>query len=63
MVKTYQLGKYAKYGSSIKIAPVTTETVLNEDTCLQVNGTHEMLIEPQGIVPDLTGFKVSMLLL
>lgn len=57
MVKTYQLGKYAKYGSSIKIAPVTTETQLNEDTCLQVNGTNEMMIEPQGIVPDLTGFE------
>lgn len=60
MVKTYQLGKFTKFGSSIKIAPVTTETQLNEDTCLQVNGSREMMIEPQGIVPDLSGFEVCI---
>ncbi|WP_348240804.1 hypothetical protein, partial [Salmonella enterica] len=41
MVKTYQLSAtvFKPYGTSIKIAPVTTEEVLNQDTCLQVNGS------------------------
>ncbi|XP_032691451.1 digestive cysteine proteinase 1 [Odontomachus brunneus] len=52
MVKTYQLSHKGQYGASIKIAPVTTESVTNEDTCLQVNGTSDMKIHPQTILPD-----------
>jgi hypothetical protein len=37
---------------------VTTEKVQNLDSCLQVNGSSENRIEPQSILPDLTGFKV-----
>lgn len=57
MVKTYQLSKEGEYGSSIKVAPVTTEEVLNEDTCLQVNGTSNTAIQPQSILPDLSLFE------
>ncbi|XP_014483749.1 PREDICTED: digestive cysteine proteinase 1 [Dinoponera quadriceps] len=57
MVKTYQLSHKEQYGASIKIAPVTTESVINEDTCLQVNGTKDMKIEPQSILPDTHEMK------
>ncbi|XP_050355875.1 digestive cysteine proteinase 2 isoform X2 [Nymphalis io] len=59
MVKTYQLSApvYPQYGTSIKIAPVTTEKVLNHDTCLQVNGTKNEDIKIQSVLPDMTDFK------
>lgn len=59
MVKTYQLSTQGPYGSSIKIAPVTTESDLNQDTCLQVNGTSDSKIRPQTIIPDTTGMEVN----
>ncbi|KAG5323456.1 CFAD protein, partial [Pseudoatta argentina] len=52
MVKTFQLAHKGQYGASIKIAPITTETVSNEETCLQVNGTSNSKIQPQSILPD-----------
>ena len=58
MVKTYQLSKLGEFGSSLKVAPVTTEKVQNLDSCLQVNGSSEHRVEPQSILPDLTGFEV-----
>lgn len=59
MVKTFQLSHKGSYGSSIKLAPITTETVSNQQTCLEVNGTSDMKIQPQGIVPDTTGMEVK----
>lgn len=58
MVKTFQLGKAGKYGESLKIAPVSTDSQLNKHTCLQVNGSEELRIQPQSILPDLSDFKV-----
>jgi len=58
MVKTYQLSKLGEFGSTLKVAPVTTEKVQNLDSCLQANGSSEYRIEPQSILPDLTGFEV-----
>ena len=57
MVKTFQLSHKGLYGSSIKIAPITTETISNQATCLEVNGTNELKIQPQAIVPDATGME------
>lgn len=59
MVKTYQLGHYGPYGTSIKIAPVTTEVEVNTNSCLQVNGTEEISISPQSILPALNGFECT----
>lgn len=56
MVKTYQLGKDGS-GTSLKIAPITTETEVNVRTCLQVNGSQDQPISPQTVLPDLTGFE------
>lgn len=57
MVKTYQLGTSGKFGSNIKVAPVTTETELNINTCLQVNGTYDNKVMPQSILPSLLDFE------
>lgn len=57
MVKTYQLSGVTKYGTSLKVAPITTEHELNSDKCLQVNGSVEAKIEPQSVLPSLVGFE------
>lgn len=59
MVKTYQLTKtaYGPYGTSVKLAPVTTESELNKVTCLQVNGTSDQTQDVQSVLPDMTDFK------
>lgn len=58
-VKTYQLSRNGQYGTSLKIAPVTTDEKPNEITCLQVNGTEENRIEPQSILPDCREFSLE----
>nr|XP_034183715.1 digestive cysteine proteinase 1 isoform X3 [Osmia lignaria] len=57
MVKTFQLSGKGSYGISIKIAPITTESILNEETCLEVNGTSQLKIQPQTIIPDTLGME------
>nr|CAD7196992.1 unnamed protein product [Timema douglasi] len=58
MVKTYQLSNYgSKYGSTVKVVPVTTETELNKDTCLRINGSSSDPVSVQSILPDTTGFE------
>lgn len=59
MVKTYQLNHYGNYGTSLKVAPVTTDESLNKVTCLQVNGTAEYRIQPQTILPNCTDFQLA----
>lgn len=59
MVKTFQLSHKGSYGKSIKIAPITTESVVNEETCLEVNGTKEIKVQPQAIIPDTTEMEVK----
>jgi len=59
MVKTFQLAHKGQYGASIKLAPITTETVSNEETCLQVNGTYDSKIQPQSIIPDVSEMEVN----
>lgn len=58
-VKTYQLSHDGEFGTSLKIAPVTTDEKPNEITCLQVNGTSDMQIEPQSILPDCKSFTLA----
>nr|CAD7443466.1 unnamed protein product [Timema bartmani] len=58
MVKTYQLSNFgSKYGSTVKVVPVTTETELNKDTCLRINGSSSDPVSVQSILPDTTGFE------
>lgn len=59
MVKTFQLAHKGQYGASIKLAPITTETIDNKETCLQVNGTSDFKIQPQTITPDTSEMEVN----
>nr|AZG05361.1 digestive cysteine proteinase 1 [Matsumurasca onukii] len=58
LVKTYQLSGQGQYGTSIKIAPMTTEEEANVYRCFQVNGSQEVKISPQSVLPDLTNFTL-----
>uniref|UniRef100_A0A6P7FEG8 Digestive cysteine proteinase 1-like n=1 Tax=Diabrotica virgifera virgifera TaxID=50390 RepID=A0A6P7FEG8_DIAVI len=54
--KTYQLGGNGN-GVQLKVIPFTTEEVLNQITCFQINGTEDDPVTPQSILPDLEGFE------
>lgn len=58
---TYQRGDLGSFGVSYKVAPETTETVINAQMCFQVNGTKDSTILPQIVIPDLTEFTVCCL--
>lgn len=58
MVKTYQLTSEGAFGTSLKIAPITTDDQMNKETCLQVNGTEEMKIDVQGVLPNVKNFTL-----
>uniref|UniRef100_A0A2M3ZE63 Putative cathepsin l n=1 Tax=Anopheles braziliensis TaxID=58242 RepID=A0A2M3ZE63_9DIPT len=58
MVKTYQLAKQGSFGVSLKLAPVTTQSQTNKETCLQVNGSADNAIAVQGILPYAKDFKL-----
>uniref|UniRef100_U5EWS0 Putative cathepsin l cathepsin l n=1 Tax=Corethrella appendiculata TaxID=1370023 RepID=U5EWS0_9DIPT len=58
MVKTYQLAGSGEFGTSLKLAPITTNDQLNKITCLQVNGTDENRVEVQGILPFVQDFDL-----
>ncbi|KAL7020881.1 hypothetical protein ACKWTF_011664 [Chironomus riparius] len=57
-VKTYQLVHEGQYGTSIKIAPVTTDDYASKQTCLQVNGSAEYHIGVQAILPFVKSFSL-----
>lgn len=59
MVQTYQLTKEGEYGTSLKVAPVTTRETLNKQTCLQVNGSDDNPISVQSILPNTKDFKLA----
>lgn len=58
MMKTYQLANEGPYGSAKKIAPMTTETVKNQLNCFQTSGSAEEPVEAQGVLPDISDFKL-----
>ncbi|GAB0089449.1 digestive cysteine proteinase 1 [Sergentomyia squamirostris] len=58
MVKTYQLTRDGDFGTSLKIAPVTTDDTLNHVTCLQVNGSSDNAIEVQSVLPNAKDFNL-----
>ncbi|ALC43483.1 26-29-p [Drosophila busckii] len=58
MVKTYQLAGEGQYGTSLKLAPVTSKDELNKLTCLQVNGTEQDSVEIQSILPNVKDFEL-----
>lgn len=57
-VKTYQLPLENRYGTSLKLAPVTNHHQLNKITCLQLNGTADNPIKMQSILPSVQNFTL-----
>lgn len=55
--KTIQRGDIGKYGKTFVVEPWSTETVRNEKTCFQMNGSKYWSVKPQHIIPDMSGFK------
>jgi len=62
-MQTYQIGGNGvdDFGHSYKVAPMTTEKVLNEKHCFVVNGESSYPVKPQTILPDISAFNVSLL--
>jgi len=58
MVKTFQRGDVDKYGTLVKIVPYTDEVVVNSLDCFQVNGTSDMQVEAQSMLPDISDFTL-----
>jgi hypothetical protein len=61
MEKTYQLANEGQYGTAKKIAPMTTETVKNQLNCFQTFGSADEPVQVQGVLPDISNFKVGLL--
>ena len=59
MEKTYQLANEGTYGTAKKIAPMTTETVKNQLNCFQTSGSADEPVKVQGVLPDISNFKVQ----
>ncbi|XP_023327352.1 digestive cysteine proteinase 1 [Eurytemora carolleeae] len=58
MVKTFQRGDIQEFGTLVKIVPMTNEVVVNAIDCFQVNGTKDMQVDAQSMLPDLSGFQL-----
>jgi hypothetical protein len=58
MVKTYQLVHENQFGTSLKIAPISTNEYMNKQTCLQVNGTEDYHIGVQSMLPNVKNFTL-----
>ncbi|XP_052215701.1 digestive cysteine proteinase 1-like isoform X1 [Dreissena polymorpha] len=61
MVQTMQRADMFMYGSSYKIAPLTTYQQRNVMSCFQVNGTSGSTVDIQNVLPDLSGFQKQSL--
>jgi C1A family cysteine protease len=59
MVNTIQLAPTSKkdFGTGIKIAPMTDESVTNAKTCFWINGTSDAPLAVQSVLPELTEFE------
>ena len=57
-MKTYQLVHENTFGTSLKIAPISTNDYMNKQTCLQVNGSSEYRIQVQSILPNVKNFTL-----
>ena len=59
MDKTLYRADQPKYGNIYKISPTTLDDKGPNTTCFNVSGEKAMPVEIQGILPNLTNFKVK----
>ncbi|CAH1773564.1 unnamed protein product [Owenia fusiformis] len=57
-VKTFQRADLGSFGVNNKVAFMSTDTVFNKRTCFQSNGTKDAPVTIQGVLPNLTDFKL-----
>lgn len=57
MDQTYQFGAMGDVGTMFKIVPMVNSRLESDLACFQVNGTSDAHVQPQSILPDMTGFK------
>ena len=64
MVITMQIAGDDKtnFGKSMKIAPMTMDSIKIENKCFLVNGTNDQPVEPQAVLPDISKFTVCIYL-
>jgi len=59
VAKTYQLASVNGHGVMRKIVPMSTNKVMNQPTCFEVNGTALNEIGAQSVLPDVTNFTYA----
>lgn len=58
---TMQRADQGQFGSTYEVVPMTAYTVRNQVSCFKVDGGSDAPVSIQGVLPDLTGFQVSLL--
>ncbi len=51
-------GDMSSYGTMFKIVPETTQDFVNRMTCFKIPGTEGATVTAQGILPDVSEYKV-----
>jgi len=51
MEKTFQRADLGKYGTMLKVVPMTDENVANQINCFRVDGTEDSPVTTQSILP------------
>lgn len=49
---------YGDYGTMFKTVPETTQNFANRITCFKIPGSKDAKVTAQGVLPDLTNYKV-----
>jgi len=50
-----------QFGTQYKIVPETTQNFTNRITCFKIPGMQGAAVMPQGVLPDISKYKVSVL--
>jgi len=58
MTKVFARGDIGQFGTTYKLVPMTNEVVVNEINCFQVDGSKDMAILPQSMLPDISDFEM-----
>ena len=50
-----------QFGTTYKIIPETTQNFTNRVTCFKIPGMQGAAVMPQGVLPNISNYKVSVL--
>ena len=57
--RTFQRADLGKYGQMFKLVPMTNEAVTNQINCFLVEGSEDVPVLPQSMLPNLGGFQLK----